>query len=338
MSKAFFPTFKEQWTKTPNVFFDEVLKHDGVTLNEVRIIGYLIRNTLGYNRDAKWIGVSRNDLIEGAGVSNTRLTETLKKCKEHGWILEFVKGEGTSKKRYIFLNDKRNQAIVKGLECGFFDVEDLEYLNEAGINRLLDKHGLLPPDDENERSTTETGEENDCSSTESGEEQTFFYRNGISTSTETGEADDASTQTGQAVQRPLKTSFKDNVVVVGKEYIEQCKRLICDRFEVEYDLLDEYELSDQELDELAKLAAQHGKDLLDCIYNTFEYAADNDVEIESLYGAFKHAIVNGWRKRVKAKAKRPKKLTAGQPQEYRGLRLDPKKVEEFRPYNWVDKQ
>lgn len=208
MSKPFFPTYRDNWTRTPNVFFDEVLKTDGVTLNEVRIIGYLIRQTLGYNKDAKWTAVTRKELISEAGVPNGRIKGALDKCKEHGWILIYEEGEGPQKKRYIFLNDERNQLIVKGLEQGKFDINSLKYLNEAGIQNLLESHGLFDDEEENKHSSTETVQENVCSSTETVQ---GLYRNGRSNYTETVEADKGKTQAPQEFAQPLNTSFKDSI-------------------------------------------------------------------------------------------------------------------------------
>lgn len=61
---AFFPTYKDNWTRTPNVFFDQILKDPKVTTNQIRLVGYLIRQTIGYNREAKWAAVSRSTLIK----------------------------------------------------------------------------------------------------------------------------------------------------------------------------------------------------------------------------------------------------------------------------------
>lgn len=148
MTEPFFPTYKEKYTRTPNVFFDEILAK--ATINEVRIIGYLIRNTLGYNRDSKWIGVTRSDLIK-SGVSNSRLTDALKACEEKGWILTYMEGSIGSQKRYIFLNDELNQRIIEALNRKLITIEQLEYLNLAGVEKLLIDCGLL-------ESSPETGE------------------------------------------------------------------------------------------------------------------------------------------------------------------------------------
>lgn len=206
-SMAFFPTYKSQFTRTPNVFFDEILRDPKVTLNQVRLIAYLIRETIGYNREAKWTAVSRSQLIK-AGIPNSRIRDTIQGCKEKQWVIVFEQGKGTKKERYIFLNDDRNQKLVFGLEQGYFTIEELQFLNLAGIDHLLQRHGMEP----------EQGNGNDCSSTKTGEEQLSSSRNrrstppetGEATTTETGEADTPSSQENQEVSSTLNTSFKDN--------------------------------------------------------------------------------------------------------------------------------
>lgn len=114
MTTPFFPSYRDNWTRTPNIFFEEILPKS--TLNESRIVGYLFRQTLGYNQAANWVGVTRNELIQNAGVSNGQLTSTLKNCESKGWILTYVEGPQGNEKRYIFLNDPLNLSIVSGLK------------------------------------------------------------------------------------------------------------------------------------------------------------------------------------------------------------------------------
>lgn len=205
---AYFPTFEEKWTKTPNLFFDDILADKDVTLNQIRLVAYLIRNTLGYNKDAKWTGVTRKDLIEKAKIPNGRIKGAIDGCAKKRWILVHETGKGTKKERYIFLNDERNERILKGLERGCFTVQDLEYLNEAGIDRLLNQHNLT---------STEITKENGCSYTETVE----------ATYTETVEADTPLAQEGQWVSDPLKTKYKDNNIntVVVNNKIKDAQKL-----------------------------------------------------------------------------------------------------------------
>jgi hypothetical protein len=199
---AFFPTYKDNWTRTPNVFFDQILKDPKVTTNQIRLVGYLIRQTIGYNREAKWVAVSRSTLIKKASIPNSRITEAISRCEEKGWILTFEQGEKGKQERYIFLNDPLNVCIVQGLKKGCFAVTDLEYLNLAGINKLLEKHGLLQP-------PTETGEERMFPPTETGGVPS--PETGGVPSPETGGVNEASAQTDQKVSAPLNTIYKNNI-------------------------------------------------------------------------------------------------------------------------------
>lgn len=120
--------------------------------------------------------------------------------------------------------------------------------------------------------------------------------------------------------------------VVGNR-INEYKKAICHFFEIEPDMLDEYELSDEEIMELEELAIKHGKDLVDCIFATYRHAVDNEEEIGSLYGAFQHAIIKGWRKKIKA---RPKglKTSSGKP---KNNEIGYSTNIEFSSYDWVNK-
>jgi hypothetical protein len=147
MQMPFFPSYEEKFTRTPNVFFDEVLPI--ATANESRIVGYLIRNTIGYNKDdSAWVGKSREDLIKEAGVSNTQLTKAITSCENKGWIITYKKGINGRETRYFFLNDPLNVMIVEGLNRELFSVNDLKYLNTAGIKKMLSDNGLkgTPPE------------------------------------------------------------------------------------------------------------------------------------------------------------------------------------------------
>lgn len=203
---SFFPSYKDNWTRTPNVYFDVVVKKG--TANQIRLVSYLIRQTIGYNREAKWVAVTRRELIEEAEISNGCVSDTIKSCKENGWVLVYEQGEKTKKERYIFLNDPINQLIVKGLENKCFEVADLEYLNLAGITKLLSDHGLLEEEEENGCSSTEIGE-NGCSSTKT--VQVAYTKTVQGTSTETVQANKVPSQAAQGVSTPLKTIIKDNL-------------------------------------------------------------------------------------------------------------------------------
>ncbi|WP_158283250.1 proline-rich domain-containing protein [Laceyella sacchari] len=150
-------------------------------------------------------------MIKKAGISNTRVTETINGCEKNGWVLTFEQGENGKQERYIFLNDPLNQCIVQGLKKGCFAITDLEYLNLAGINKLLEKHKLLP-------TPPETGEEQMFPPPETGEEQMFPPpetgevpppETGEVPPPETGEVDKVANQEGQRDSQSLKTNSKN---------------------------------------------------------------------------------------------------------------------------------
>jgi hypothetical protein len=278
---AFFPTYKDKWTRTPNLFFDEVIQTKGITVNEIRLISFLIRNTLGYNKDAKWIGASRNTLIKKAKIPNGAISSTIANCIKRNWILEFSKGRNS--KRYVFLNDERNTRIVWGLEQGLFRIDDLEYLNEAGIDNLLEKNKVPSTEElESIRSSTEFVE-NGCSPTESvGVRPTESV--GVRPTESVG-VERQLTQAQQEVSATLNTSFKDNIknndvksVVVF--YQDEFKKLFNE------------ELSKKDAESFTLKATENGKDLRDYIYYIKEQLERK--EIGNLVGYLRNAVYGNW--------------------------------------------
>jgi hypothetical protein len=283
MKKATFPTYKDNWTRTPNVFFDEILANSNITLNQVRLIGYLIRNTLGYNREAKWTGVTRSKLIDEAGIPNGRITDTLNKSIENSWVLIYESGKTTKKERYIFLNDDLNARIVIGLRKKLFKVSNLEHLNLAGINALLDNHGIT----ENTNIHTSTvSVENKCTSTETVE---VAYTETVEVAyTETVEADRQPAQEPQGLAEPLNTSFKDNI----KRQQQQEKNVVVvfDEFNKTF----EKKITKKQAEDLIQLAIENEKDIFECIKETTLYYQQSGKEQKNPYGAVYHSITKGW--------------------------------------------
>lgn len=128
-------------------------------------------------------------------------------------------------------------------------------------------------------------------------------------------------------------SFPSVVENVVERDINKYKNAICEYFEVDFDMLHEYELSDKEIMELEELANEKGKDLIDCIYATYRHFADSEEEIESLYGSIKYAINTGWRKKIKAK---PKGIKPVSPEQHGRSHRQPQPPVEFQPYNWLN--
>lgn len=308
---AFFPTYKDQFTRTPNIFYDKILTDPEVTLNQVRLVGYLIRQTIGYNREAKWAAVSRKSLIKNAGIPNGRIKDSIDGCLKKGWILVFEHGQAGKQERYIFLNDPINQRIVYGLNKGLFSIEDLEYLNLAGIERLLEKHGIP-------ETPTETVEEQEFPPTETVEGTPTETGGGTPTETVEGEA--AGNQTAQGAAGPLNTSLKYKVLntdVVVEEY----RNLFSSLFKVTP--------TDNEVVMLLSKAHEQGRELGDAIRRTWQYAdlllEAEGKKIENPVGAVQYEIVQGWNTAPLIEKIRKKQAA------------EPKIPEGYTPYNWLDK-
>jgi len=288
---AFFPTYKDNWTRTPNVFFDEILRNPKANLNQVRLVGYLIRQTIGYNQDAKWACVSRSDLIKKAGIPNSRIKKAIQDCERNNWILTYEDGTGTKKKRYIFLNDDRNQRIVIGLKKGLFSIKDLEYLNLAGIDKLLSKYQITTTTETGEATTTETGE---ATTTETGE----------ATTTETGEADIAQSQESQGFEQSLNTIYKDNnkynnnkddVVVEKKEkkwkkHSARDVRILRKKIQEFY----RQDISLKTAEELISLSDQKGNHISEYFQSMILRFNHKNETPWNPVGALKHQIINDW--------------------------------------------
>lgn len=298
---AFFPTYKSQFTRTPNVFYDEILKTKNISANDIKLVGGLIRNTLGYNKDAKWVGVSRKDLEDNFGIGKSNITKTLERCVENGWIITYETGKGTKKQRYIFLNDDRNVRIVEGLKAEAFSIDDLQYLNEAGIEKLLTDNGLGEEKKKQEESSCpESGQENKCSYPESG--QVAYPESGQAAYPESGQADKAQSHAVQEVADALNTTiFKDK----SFKYI----------FVVVEDILSTWEKSFSE-----KLAPKKVIPLLkdakgdhEIVIREIKNVAD-DPEAKSPIACVRHGIKNGgWDPKPKRKPSRQKRRQPDKP-------------------------
>jgi hypothetical protein len=158
MDKAFFPDVKENFTRVPNIFFEEFLPC--ATANELKVMLFIIKKTLGWNK--KWDMVSRSQYINEAGISNGSLSGTLKSCIAKGWLLKFEEGPKNKMQIYYFLNEGKNIAIVKGLRMNLFSIKDLAYMNEAGIIKLLKKHELLKNDEDDKFKSNKNSAYKNC--------------------------------------------------------------------------------------------------------------------------------------------------------------------------------
>lgn len=114
----FWQPLNKYYTKTPNVFYEDVQFAEGTTFNESKLVSYIIRNSLGYNPGAAWIRVSRNKLSQKAKISYGSINPTINSCIKKGWILYFKQGEKGREERYLFLRTPYNEKLVQRLEKG----------------------------------------------------------------------------------------------------------------------------------------------------------------------------------------------------------------------------
>jgi len=300
MVKPYFPDFfGNHFTRTPNLFFDDVLCKG--TLAEIKVVGCLIRRTLGFNNEAGWTGLSRSKIAKLMNMSERSVTTGAQGAEEKGWILVYDdprKGKGHQPK-YYFLNNTTNQLIVYGLERKKFFVEDLEDLTLSGIKKLLIKSELM---DEDGTPLVQLGKdfhENECS-----REKNSPVR-GEKNSPVRGEknspVDKGQSQERQGVPQPLNTtteihSLKYNIVVVVDRVIEKWNDLLVKKGEepMTPELAREL-LDDAELDE---------EWVIKCIENVAEDYENVDEAIAAVRFAIKHY---GWQP-TRKKHKKNKKV------------------------------
>lgn len=308
---AFFESFSKKFTITPNRFFDEILLAKGTTFNEVKLVGFLIRNTIGsIDNKTTWTGVSRDLFVKEANISYGSINETIKSCVNKGWVLDYRVGQNKKNKedRYLFLSTEQNIRIVYGLEKGYFTVKDLEEKNDIGIEKLLTKHGIpkepfledeledtpAPSEEQPKEGNvpeskisdeSPTKNENDCSCSN------FEHQNDCSCSeiehvscSEIEHQNVPSALESQGFSEPYNTSFKnknnnvDNNVVVF--YQNEFKKLFGE------DLLVE------DVRFFVKRTKQNEKDLVDYMHYVKSQSEKRD--IGNTAGYLRQAVVGNW--------------------------------------------
>lgn len=298
MVKPYFPDFfGNQFTRTPNLFFDEILCKG--TLAEIKVIGCLIRRTLGFNNESGWTGLSRSKIAKLMNMSERSVTTGAQGAEKKGWILTYDdprKGKG-HQPRYYFLNNSTNQLIVYGLERKKFFVEDLEDLTLSGIKKLLIKSKLM---DENGTPLVQLQlgkdfHENGCSreknSPVSGE------KNSLVSGEKNSPVDKGQSQEQQGVSQSLNTtteihSFKYNLVVVVDKVIEKWNSLLVEK--------GEEPMTPELARDLLKDAAFNEDWVIKCIENVAKDYENVDEAIAAVRFAIKHY---GWKPRQKKNKK-----------------------------------
>jgi hypothetical protein len=75
-----------QHTQVPNEFFDEILLVKGVTLSEVKILGFMIRYTFGWQRAGNTLPLTFTEIMNATKQAREAVNNGLKKCLEKGYI------------------------------------------------------------------------------------------------------------------------------------------------------------------------------------------------------------------------------------------------------------
>lgn len=73
-------------TQTPNEFFDEILLSKGITIAEVKIVGFMIRNTFGWNRQGNSLKFTFTEIMKAVCLAREATNNGLKKCLDKGYI------------------------------------------------------------------------------------------------------------------------------------------------------------------------------------------------------------------------------------------------------------
>jgi hypothetical protein len=75
-----------QHTQVPNEFFDEILLVKGITLSEVKILGFMIRYTFGWQRAGNTLPLTFTEIMNATKQAREAVNNGLKKCLEKGYI------------------------------------------------------------------------------------------------------------------------------------------------------------------------------------------------------------------------------------------------------------
>lgn len=295
----------KKYTKTPNVFFEEVLCAKETTFNEAKLMGYLIRNTLGYNHKAAWVKVSRSQLLGQAQISYGSINPTIYSCIQKGWILEFKHGGKGKEERYLFLRTPHNERIVHGLEHGEFPLSDLGSLIHFDSEESRSQYGLAQP---LRRSTKDTGssvvhatysqDKEGCSNLEhlpcTEDEQAPYST--------PEHVNKVSAQVYQGVKMPLKTSTKDKSIKDKNKTQQQQNVVVVQNRIME---LFNKSVSRKSVESLILLAEQNNLNLDDTIQNTYQYHTKVEA-CRNVFGALKYALENGeWDMSSQLQSQRP---------------------------------
>ena len=167
-------------TETPNEFYDIALANID-NLPELKVVGYVLRRTLGFDKRMDWISLSQfekgvvtkegQSLDAGVGLTRPSIVAGLKRAVEHGWLIKVIRCPGCSAElqptrrpdrqphasEYMIPSHcPRCKGVVKGREQVYYGLHwqnpPMQIARRRGVVNVINyphagssKRGLLPP-------------------------------------------------------------------------------------------------------------------------------------------------------------------------------------------------
>ncbi|WLR44500.1 hypothetical protein LC087_19225 (plasmid) [Bacillus carboniphilus] len=75
-----------QHTQVPNEFFDEILLTKGITIAEVKILGFMVRYTFGWQRAGNSLSMTFTEIMNATKLGREAVNNGLKKCLEKEYL------------------------------------------------------------------------------------------------------------------------------------------------------------------------------------------------------------------------------------------------------------
>lgn len=95
------------YTQTPNSFFDEIMmKDETITLNEVKLLLFIIRQTFGWHQDGYCLMFSLTDIQTHLNMSRDTANRAISSCLEKGYLERFKVSAQKFKYRLNMANKK----------------------------------------------------------------------------------------------------------------------------------------------------------------------------------------------------------------------------------------
>ena len=113
-----FQELEKDFTRVPNLLFDRLLLR--LSHGELRVLLFIIRNTLGWRRRGVCIPLSQ---FRRAGVAKSTAARAIKSLVEEGLILRFTSG-GSKTRAHFALNTPHDRLLHERYTAG--DISALE--------------------------------------------------------------------------------------------------------------------------------------------------------------------------------------------------------------------